>query len=98
MPEISIWNLVTALITLVLSAALAWIGKLNGNLKRIEDESKDRDRTLEVMMLRDLPSKEDMGRFEKELGRVLDAQLRTNERLDKLVGDVAELGKANRGG
>lgn len=98
MPEISIWNLVTSLITLVLSAALAWIGKLNGNLKRIEDESKDRDRTLEVMMLRDLPSKEDMGRFEKELGRVLDAQLRTNERLDKLVGDVAELGKANRGG
>lgn len=86
MPELSpsAVTLIMALLGLVFPALMVWLYRLSDSLRRIESESKDRDQKLEVMVLRDIPSKEDWNRMVTEIGNL-------TTKVDGLVRDVVML-------
>lgn len=86
MPELSpaAVTLIMALLGLVSPALMVWLYRLSDSLRRIESESKERDQKLEVMVLRDIPSKEDWNRMVTEIGNL-------TTKVDGLVRDVVML-------
>jgi hypothetical protein len=92
MPELSpgAVTLIMAVLGLAFPALMVWLYRLADNLRRIESESKDRDQKLEVMVLKDIPSKEDWNRMVSEIGNL-------TTKVDGLVRDVVMLMAQSKG-
>lgn len=92
MPELSAGTvtLIMAVLALAIPLLVAWLYRLSDSLRRIETESKERDQRIEIMVLRDIPSKEDWNRMVTEIGNL-------TTKVDGLVRDVVMLMAQSKG-